>query len=102
MIKFPGFLSVYAETVEDAVNEDETGASLPDVKEGDEAEAARDPARAALHPAAAALLGGDAGQGAGGEGDRAAVDLRGHPVDHPGPRLRREEGSAPLPDRARA
>jgi len=36
VIKFPGFLSVYAETVEDAVNEDETGASLPDVKEGDE------------------------------------------------------------------
>jgi len=36
VIKFPGFLSVYAETVEDAVNEDETGASLPDVKEGDD------------------------------------------------------------------
>ncbi len=36
VIKFPGFLSVYAETVEDAVNEDETGASLPDVSEGDE------------------------------------------------------------------
>src|SRR4029078_13238392 len=36
VIKFPGFLSVYAETVEDAVNEDETGASLPDIKEGDE------------------------------------------------------------------
>jgi len=35
VIKFPGFLSVYAETVEDAVNEDETGASLPDVKAGD-------------------------------------------------------------------
>src|SRR5262249_35656206 len=35
VIKFPGFLSVYAETVEDAVNEDETGASLPDIKEGD-------------------------------------------------------------------
>jgi DNA topoisomerase-1 len=36
VIKFPGFLSVYAETVEDAVNEDETGASLPDLHEGDE------------------------------------------------------------------
>src|SRR5262245_52766790 len=36
VIKFPGFLEVYAETVEDAVNEDETGASLPDIKEGDE------------------------------------------------------------------
>jgi DNA topoisomerase-1 len=36
VVKFPGFLSVYAETVEDAVNEDETGASLPDIKEGDE------------------------------------------------------------------
>src|SRR4029078_698530 len=36
VIKFPVVLSVYAETVEDAVNEDETGASLPDVKEGDD------------------------------------------------------------------
>jgi hypothetical protein len=36
VIKFPGFLSVYAETVEDAVNEDEAGASLPDLREGDE------------------------------------------------------------------
>ena len=36
VIKVPGFLEVYAETVEDAVNEDETGASLPDIKEGDE------------------------------------------------------------------
>jgi DNA topoisomerase I len=36
VIKFPGFLEVYAETVEDAANEDETGAALPDVKEGDE------------------------------------------------------------------
>jgi DNA topoisomerase-1 len=36
VIKFPGFLSVYAETVEDAVNEDETGASLPEIQEGDE------------------------------------------------------------------
>ncbi len=34
-MKFPGFLSVYAETVEDAANEDETGAALPDVKEGE-------------------------------------------------------------------
>ncbi len=101
VIKFPGFLSVYAETVEDAVNEDETGASLPEVSEGDDDQAARDPARAALHAAAAAVLRGDAGQGAGREGHRTAVDLRGHPVDHPGPRLRREEGSAPSPDRAR-
>ena len=35
VMKFPGFLSVYAETIEDAANEDETGAALPDVKEGD-------------------------------------------------------------------
>jgi DNA topoisomerase-1 len=35
VMKFPGFLSVYAETVEDAANEDETGAALPDVKEGE-------------------------------------------------------------------
>jgi DNA topoisomerase-1 len=35
VMKFAGFLSVYAETVEDAANEDETGAALPDVREGD-------------------------------------------------------------------
>ena len=51
----------------------------------------RDQAGAALHAAAAAVLRGDARQGARGEGDRPAVDLRGDPVDHPGPRLRREE-----------
>jgi DNA topoisomerase-1 len=34
-MKFPGFLSVYAETVEDAANEDETGAALPEVREGE-------------------------------------------------------------------
>src|SRR5262249_54070341 len=44
-------------------------------------------ARAALHPAAAAVLRGDAGQGAGGEGHRPPVDLRGDPVDGAGPRL---------------
>jgi DNA topoisomerase I len=35
VMKFAGFLEVYAETVEDAANEDETGAALPDVHEGD-------------------------------------------------------------------
>src|SRR4029079_9006847 len=34
VMKFAGFLEVYAETVEDAVNEDESNA-LPDVKEGE-------------------------------------------------------------------
>jgi DNA topoisomerase I len=35
VMKFPGFLSVYAETVEDAANEDETGAALPELHEGE-------------------------------------------------------------------
>jgi DNA topoisomerase-1 len=35
VMKFPGFLSVYAETVEDAANEDETGAALPDLHQGE-------------------------------------------------------------------
>ena len=36
VMKFPGFLDVYAETVEDAApNEDETGGALPDLKEGE-------------------------------------------------------------------
>src|SRR4029078_2040707 len=32
VMKFAGFLEVYAETVEDAVNEDESGSALPDVQ----------------------------------------------------------------------
>ena len=35
VMKFPGFLEVYAETVEDAANEDETSGALPDVKQGE-------------------------------------------------------------------
>jgi DNA topoisomerase-1 len=35
VIKVPGFLEVYAETVEDAASEDEATGSLPDVKEGE-------------------------------------------------------------------
>ena len=93
VMKFAGFLEVYAETVEDAAStRTRAPAALPDVKEGEVLTLRRGQARAALHPAAAALLRGDAGQGAGREGHRPPVDLRGHPVDHPGPRLRREEG----------
>ena len=61
-------------------------------REGEGLRCQRRKPRAALHPAAAALHRGDAGQGAGGEGHRPAVDLRGHPLDHPGSRVRREEG----------
>jgi len=35
VIKVPGFLEVYAETVEDAQSEDESTGNLPDVKEGE-------------------------------------------------------------------
>jgi DNA topoisomerase-1 len=35
VMKFAGFLEVYAETVEDAVNEDESGSALPEVKAGE-------------------------------------------------------------------
>ena len=35
VMKFPGFLDVYAEAVEDAVNEDEQSGALPEVKEGE-------------------------------------------------------------------
>jgi len=35
VMKFPGFLDVYAEAVEDGVNEDESSGALPDVKEGE-------------------------------------------------------------------
>ena len=98
VMKFAGFLEVYAETVEDAANEDETSA-LPEVREGD-AQAPRDAARAALHAAAAAFFRGDARQGARGEGHRPAVDLRGDPHDDPGTRLCREEGGPAPSNRA--
>ena len=58
---------------------------------GRDAQAAQDRSRAALHAAAAALHRGVAGQGARREGHRPPVDLRQHPVDDPGPRLRRED-----------
>jgi DNA topoisomerase-1 len=35
VMKFPGFLEVYAETVEDAANEDETSGALPPVSQGE-------------------------------------------------------------------
>jgi DNA topoisomerase-1 len=35
VMRFPGFLEVYAEAQEDAASEDESGGSLPDVKEGE-------------------------------------------------------------------
>ena len=96
-MKFPGFLAVYAETVEDAGQRGrDAAARCPTCNEGETLTPARDQARAALHPAAAALLRGDAGQGARGEGHRPPVDLRGDPVDDPGPRLRREDARARL------
>ena len=52
--------------------------------------------RAALHGAAAALHGGDAGEGAGGEGHRPPEHLRADHVDDPGPRLRRDARAALL------
>jgi DNA topoisomerase-1 len=36
VMKFAGFLEVYAETVEDGANEDDTSGTLPDIKEGEE------------------------------------------------------------------
>jgi DNA topoisomerase I len=35
VMKLAGFLSVYAETIEDGANEDETGTALPEVREGE-------------------------------------------------------------------
>jgi DNA topoisomerase I len=35
VMRFPGYLDVYAETLEDAVSEDEGSGSLPDLKEGE-------------------------------------------------------------------
>ena len=82
-MKFAGFTKVYIAETDDAKAEaaEDADKLLPPLEVGEAITLESDPARAALHAAAAAVLRGVAGQGAGGEGHRPAVDLRGDHVD---------------------
>ena len=105
VLKFAGFTAVYTETARKTTG-DERGrraiARCRRLTEGETLKLHKVDARAALHAAAAALHRSVAGQGAGREGHRPAVDLRDHLVDDPGPRLRREARGALPPDRRSA
>ena len=98
-ITFPGFLRAYVEGSDDPEAElEDREVRLPALEQG-EAVGQRGPrGRRARHPAPGPLHRGLAGRRAGGPGHRAAVDLRQRHPDHPGPRLRVEEGLRPRPD----
>ena len=104
VMKFAGYTKVYEVSETDDEKAEAADAAdrlLPLLEVGDAVTPDLGAARAALHPAAAALHRGLAGQGARGGRHRPAVDLRLDHVDHRRPRLRREEGGAVLPHRAR-
>ena len=93
-ITFPGFLRAYVEGADDPEARRSTtrSGSCPPLAEGDPltADAAR--AQGPRDPAARPLHRGLAGQAARGARRRAPVHLRLDHLDHPGPRLRVEEG----------
>ena len=103
-MKFKGFTAVYVESREedDAAADDEAESAIPPLDEGEVLTLLGPRSQAALHAAAAALHRGLAHQGAGGAGDRPAVDVRLDPRhDHQRPRLRPPRAAHAVPDRAR-
>ena len=90
--KFDGFRVVYLEG-KDQKDEDEEDLKhkLPTVEQGDTLTLKKLEPRAALHRAAPALQRGDPGQRAGSAGRRPSFDLRSHPFNHPGSRIRQED-----------
>jgi hypothetical protein len=76
--------------------------SLPALTEGDALSARRHGGALAHHPAPRPLHRGFAREGPRGPGGRAALDLRQHHRDHPGPGLRVEEGHGPVPSFTRS
>ena len=98
-ITFPGFLRAYVEDTDDAGRRGRRRARAPAAAAGRgdaarrRARSSRPGTRPARRPATPRL----AGQGAGGARHRPAVHLRLDHADHPGPRLRLEEGPALVP-----
>ena len=97
-IEFPGFLRAYVEGSDDPdADLEDREVILPTMTPRPGRGHGRAAPRRPHHPAAGPLHRGQPGQGAGGAGHRPSVHLRlGHP-DHPGPRLRLEEGHRARP-----
>ena len=94
--KFDGFLAVYEEGKDQKDEEDEElKHRLPAGGRGREPQVPLPGTRAAFHRASAALHRSHAGQGTGSRRRGPAVDLRLHPLHHPGARVR-QEGRRPL------
>ena len=98
-ITFPGFLRAYVEGSDDPDAElEDRETRLPALDQGEAVGQPGAGGRRARHPAAGPLHRGLAGGRAGVPGDRPAVDLRQRHPDHPGPRLRLEEGLGARPE----
>ena len=98
-ITFPGYLRAYVEGADDpdaALDDRET--LLPVLAEGQALPDARARGQGPHHLAARPLHRGLAGEAARGAGHRPPLDLRLDHADHPGPRLRLEEGHRARPD----
>ena len=87
VVLFDGFLTLYQEDRDDAADEDDAGARLPQMREARGAGPRRGRAEPALHPAAAALYRGEPRQKARGARHRPAFDLCLDPPGAAGPRL---------------
>ena len=93
-ITFAGFLKAYVETVDEQVGgeADDAESRLPQSHRGPAAGRRRAHPRRPRHQPAGPLHRGVADQGARGAGHRPPVDLLVDHQDHPGPRLRAQEG----------
>ena len=93
-ITFPGFLKAYVETVDELAGgeADDAESRLPHLTEGQRRGRHRADPRRPLHQPAGPLYRGVADQSARRAGYRPAVDVLVDHQDHPGPRLRAQEG----------
>ena len=93
-ITFAGFLKAYVESLDEQAGgeADDAESRLPNLTQGQRVDANGPDRRRPHHQPARPLHRGLADQGAGGAGHRAAVDLLVDHQDHPGPRLRPQEG----------
>ena len=86
VVLFPGYLALYEEG-RDEKAEDEEGARMPALREGDAPAQDRRRGDPAFHAAAAALFRGQPGEAPRRTRHRPALDLRVDPPDAEGPRI---------------
>ena len=93
-ITFPGFLKAYVETVDELAGgeADDAESRLPQLTQGQRRGRHRADPRRARHQPAGPLHRGVVDQGARGARHRPSVDVFVDHQDHPGPRLRAQEG----------